>query len=205
MYCVLLFLPLFLPLCRLKPSLEQASIQEPFSILGLLFPRSEKIKPSRITFTTSLRWMWVCRGAAILSGPSEWKSRLGPYVGGAGGLQPKEWDVSFWLLYRVLTHGGALIHDFGAPYTLGPLESPMVPSPPLRLPCVFVVAPDLQRRRHLCSVGCGERPAAAKLPRSHSRRPVSGPRPFRDRKHFCVWGEKKFKFLLGGECSAVYF
>lgn len=57
--------------------------------------------------------------------------------------------------------------------------------------CVCVLAPDLQRWRHMCLVGCGERTAAAEFPRSHSRCLVPGPRPIWDWKHLRLRGERE--------------
>lgn len=62
--------------------------------------------------------------------------------------------------------------------------------------CVCVLAPDLQRWRHMCLVGCGERTAAAEFPWSHSWCLVPGPRPIWDWKHFCLRGEREIMCVL---------
>lgn len=49
--------------------------------------------------------------------------------------------------------------------------------------------PDIQRRWNVCTVGRGERAAAAEFPRTRGGCAVPGPGAIRDRQHVCFWGE----------------
>lgn len=56
--------------------------------------------------------------------------------------------------------------------------------------------PDVQRRRDVRSVGCGERAAAAEFPRARGGCALSGPGALGDGQHVCFWGEKESRQLF---------